>query len=293
MKMLKELLSALSGGGAFLELFLSCKFIKWQCRFFNFILINQIDKCDTMCHNVNTENNQEIVCMKKMFAFTLAEVLVTLGIIGVVSAMTVPSLMQNHQRKTYVTQLHQVYNLFQQAFLQYINDKNALNLHEAGLISSAEVSNFMKSYFKIVESCTDFTECFYDGSYKNMSGTDLNNWSYWPGATAPCFVLANGASVCVENSKYHTTYGHITIDINGKKGPNIAGRDLFFVTYYRDGSIDEDGIPPECRTSGVGCGSGKTNPKDVRAAVGANCSSRADAKGCFGLLLNNNWEMNY
>ncbi len=293
MKMLKVLLSVMSGGGAFLELFLSCKFIKSQCRFFNFNLINHIDKCDTMCHNVNIENNQEIVCMKKMFAFTLAEVLVTLGIIGVVSAMTVPSLMQNHQRKTYVTQLHQVYNLFQQAFLQYINDKNALNLHEAGLISSAEVSNFMKSYFKIVESCTDFTECFYDGSYKNMSGTALANGNYWPGAVAPCFVLANGASVCVENSKYHTTYGHITIDINGKKGPNIAGRDLFFVTYYSDGSIDEDGIPPSCRTSGTGCGSGKTNPKDVRAAVGATCSSRTDAKGCFGLLLNNNWEMEY
>ena len=50
-------------------------------------------------------------------AFTLAEVLVTLGIIGVVSAMTVPSLMQNHQRKTYVTQLHKVYNELQQAAL--------------------------------------------------------------------------------------------------------------------------------------------------------------------------------
>lgn len=37
-------------------------------------------------------------------AFTLAEVLVTLGIIGVVSAMTVPTLMQNYQRKSYVTQ---------------------------------------------------------------------------------------------------------------------------------------------------------------------------------------------
>ena len=43
-------------------------------------------------------------------AFTLAEVLVTLGIIGVVSAMTVPTLMQNYQRQSYVTQLHKVYN---------------------------------------------------------------------------------------------------------------------------------------------------------------------------------------
>ena len=231
--------------------------------------------------------------MKKIFAFTLAEVLVTLGIIGVVSAMTIPTLMQNHQRKTYVTQLHQVYNLFQQAFLQYTNDKNALNLHEAGLTSVAEVNNFMKTYFKVVQSCTNFTDCFYNGQYKNLNGTNLTNGNYWTGSNAPCFVLANGASVCVEHSKYHTSYGHITIDINGKSGPNIAGRDLFFVSYYNDGSIDEEGIPPSCRTSGTGCGSGKTNPKDVRAAIGTGCASRGDAKGCFGLLLNDNWEMNY
>lgn len=232
--------------------------------------------------------------MKKIFAFTLAEVLVTLGIIGVVSAMTVPTLMQNHQRKTYVTQLHQVYNLLSQAFLEYMNDKNALNLHEAGLTSSAEIKNFMNNYFKIVKSCTNFTDCFYDGTYKNMNGTNLTNGSYWAGSSnAPCFVIANGASLCLEHSKYHTSTGHITIDINGKAGPNVAGRDLYFVTYYKDGTIDEDGIPPECRTSGTSCGSGKTNAKDVRTAIGANCATRSDAKGCFGLILNNNWEMPY
>ena len=46
------------------------------------------------------------VRMKNKLGFTLAEVLVTLGIIGVVSAMTVPTLMQNYQRQSYVTQLH-------------------------------------------------------------------------------------------------------------------------------------------------------------------------------------------
>ena len=59
-------------------------------------------------------------------AFTLAEVLVTLGIIGVVSAMTVPTLMQNYQRQSYVTQLHKVYNELTQAFLQFKNDRNAI-----------------------------------------------------------------------------------------------------------------------------------------------------------------------
>lgn len=227
------------------------------------------------------------------FAFTLAEVLVTLGIIGVVSAMTVPTLMQNHQRKTFVTQLQQVYNLFSQAFSQYITDKNALNLHEAGLTSVAEVKNFINNYFKVTKSCSAFTDCFTSEKYHNLNGNELTNTSYWPSTNAPCFVLANGASICMEHSKHHTSYGHITIDVNGAQGPNIAGRDLYFVSYYNDGSIDEDGIPPSCKLSGTGCGSGKTAAKDVRTAIGATCKTRKDAKGCFGLILNNNWEMDY
>ena len=103
-------------------------------------------------------------------AFTLAEVLVTLGIIGVVSAMTVPTLMQNHQRKTYVTQLHKVYNEMQQAFLQEITDKNALNLKEAGLTTDEAVVNFMKKRFKVIQDCEDkFEPCFAD-EYSSMDG---------------------------------------------------------------------------------------------------------------------------
>ena len=67
--------------------------------------------------------------------FTLAEVLVTLGIIGVVSAMTVPTLMQNYQKKSYVTQLHKFYNELTQALPQYQADINEVNLKEAGFTS--------------------------------------------------------------------------------------------------------------------------------------------------------------
>ena len=84
-------------------------------------------------------------------AFTLAEVLVTLGIIGVVSAMTVPSLMQNHQRKTYVVQLHKAYNELSQASVQYLTDNNAINLNEAGLTDINAFDDFMNNYFKIVK----------------------------------------------------------------------------------------------------------------------------------------------
>ena len=67
--------------------------------------------------------------------------------------MTVPSLMQKHQRKTYVTQLHKVYTEVQQASLQYMADKNAINLREAGLTNSGKMKDFLTGYFKVVNDC--------------------------------------------------------------------------------------------------------------------------------------------
>ena len=94
----------------------------------------------------------------------------TLGIIGVVSAMTVPTLMQNHQRKTYVTQLHKVYNELNQAFRYFKNDNNALTLLESGLSNQAAVNNFLRTYFKTVTICDTLEEpCVYDAKYKILT----------------------------------------------------------------------------------------------------------------------------
>lgn len=49
------------------------------------------------------------------FGFTLAEVLITLGVIGVVAVMTMPTLIQNHQKQETVTKLKKVYSLVNQA----------------------------------------------------------------------------------------------------------------------------------------------------------------------------------
>ena len=123
-------------------------------------------------------------------AFTLAEILVTLGIIGVVSAMTVPALMQNHQRKTYVTQLHKVYNEMSQALLQYQNDKNALNLKEAGLTSNLSIDSFITQYFKVVQTCDSITGCL-ASAYKTMNGTAYKIMT----TDLKSYVLSSGAAI--------------------------------------------------------------------------------------------------
>ena len=218
----------------------------------------------------------------KSAAFTLAEVLVTLGIIGVVSAMTVPTLMQNYQRQSYVTQLHKTYNEFSQAILRFQTDRNAVNLTEAGLTSQEVCNNLMTSYFKTTQTCENsLTPCFAD-SYKTLQGgtIDFNiNTSY---------VLASGASVRFMYAQVGNginKIANITVDVNGKKGPNILGRDLFWMALYNDGVIDDydykspaplseslrnDAYDTYCQGSGV-----------------------VPGYGCFGRILNNNWEMNY
>ena len=237
----------------------------------------------------------------KSAAFTLAEVLVTLGIIGVVSAMTVPTLMQNYQRQSYVTQLHKTYNEFTQAFLQYKNDRNALWLTEAGHTRHQDMMPFMKQYFKVVQECgTTSTPCF-ASSYKNQNGgtyvvDTLNRGGTYYG------VLASGVSFGImydaldTGTIYTDDFSYrIVVDINGKKGPNIYGRDLFVMYVFPDGVIDVYQANPACRENNS-CLSGKTNVTDWRESVAANCTSATGEvwhDGCFARILNDNWQMNY
>ena len=222
------------------------------------------------------------VNMKRMRAFTLAEVLVTLGIIGVVSAMTVPSLMQNYQRQSYVTQLHKVYNEFSQALLRYQNDKNAINLTEAGLNSQAQMNSFVSSYFKVVQTCTNsLTPCFIEqNTYKKISGVSLSSSAF---AVTNSYVLASGASIRFLYSPSGDKIGNIMVDINGQKGPNIQGRDLFTIAVFKNGMMDDKG---------------DTAPlsKDTRDSLYTTyCSTSVENGpwGCFGKILNDNWEMTY
>ena len=222
--------------------------------------------------------------------FTLAEVLVTLGIIGVVSAMTVPTLMQNYQKKSYVVQLHKVYNEIQQASLQYQTDRNAINLKEAGLISQENVSNWIRNYFKVIQDCgQDISPCFPISVYKKIDGSTYKFYDS-PQENSNSFVLASGTSILVEVVNLPSSQIAISfaIDINGKQGPNIVGRDFFNMYLYNNNVIDDYDITNVNTTAPL--------DKDIRESNFIKaCSSSASnlGHGCLGKILNDNWEMNY
>ena len=230
----------------------------------------------------------------KSAAFTLAEVLVTLGIIGVASAMTVPTLMQNYQRQSYVTQLHKVYNELSQALLRYQTDKNAINFKEAGLSGSEAYTEFQKNYFKVVQDCgTTQTPCF-ASSYKKMSGSSTNFKCKYG-----CMSLASGAAIGGYGDGTNGVY-EIVVDVNGQKGPNIFGRDAFTMYIYTAQNVIDDLAlknPDDMNDSTWDSESSVPLTQDQREK-NFQRACQGDAKpgewhGCFGKILNDNWQMNY
>ncbi len=203
--------------------------------------------------------------------FTLAEVLVTLGILGIVSAMTMPTLVSSHQKKIYSTQLHKVYTETLQALTMVMDEKNALSLTEAGLTSTGALNDFIKEHFNVVQTCTDkLAPCFGD-SYTLLNGNTYNI----DGHISTSHALASGAAVRPLYSRQGEKVFNFLVDVNGAKRPNRLGRDTFYMAVYNNGTIDtfKSGANPPLT-------------EEQRNSAGSEW-------GPFGYMLNNNWEMNF
>ena len=162
-------------------------------------------------------------------AFTLAEVLITLGIIGVVAAMTMPSLIQNYQEKATVTKLKKCYSLVSQAYVSILNDEGGSDTLQAG--DDLEMMEKFGKYLKYQKTCGRNKGCFPNVTYKSVTG---NGYSKWEDDTTyrSRAILTDGTLIMfnfnalVNNSD--NFYAQIYVDINGFKGPNQLGRDFFY-----------------------------------------------------------------
>ena len=234
---------------------------------------------------------------QRRFGFTLAEVLVTLGIIGVVSAMTVPSLIQNHQRSSYAVSAHKVYNEMQQALTQYLTDNNSVGINETGL-TNADLDNsvlpFMKKYFKVVNDCGDKTTPCFANNYKSLSGTSITAGRK---ETLRCVTIASGASICMQRftGDSDTGFGYIYVDTNGPKGPNIGCRDYWRMFYFSDASVDGYRLSPGCKKDGTKCPNGGTLQAQREYDWSAGCGDPNDPEDIDGIgrLIGNGWVMDY
>ena len=202
--------------------------------------------------------------MKKLNAFTLAEVLITLGIIGVVAAMTLPTLIQNHQKQVYATQLKKSINVFENMLNKMKADEGVTELDQLELFSKGichdwdscdgfDGSNYadfsviqetIAKYLKTAKICkvgectaTYKVETFKTKDNKTLTCGYSGNMSKWLG-----FYSTDGAIYYVTSGAFSDL--SVTIDVNGEKGPNIFGRDVF--PFYEDGYNQEFRTADDC-----------------------------------------------
>ncbi len=234
---------------------------------------------------------------KNQKGFTLAEVLITLTIIGVVAALTIPNLIAYYQKNQYVTQLKKVYTQMSQAVKLLMVDESVDTVSKTSLLSNIDspteeqikqnMGTFLKKYFKVIKDCgTEFSNhtsaCFAD-KYTNINGTEIYPLT---GIAGYSVITADGTSMAIGIG--YAGIPEVFVDINGPKRPNVGGRDLFSFSIYYDGSI-EDGIAPSYRQ-----GQQPISAYEAREIKFEEyCFSMSYGQGCFGKILNDNWKMDY
>lgn len=168
--------------------------------------------------------------------FTLAEVLITVGIIAIVAAMTMPTLIANYQKKVisvrlknFVSTFSQAYNMAiakhgDPAYWEYCNIKSGNSFCSE---RDGNASQNIISSLKAIEYSNNLTEIYkqtvYNGALKVNAGA--SSWS-----VMKCWQLADGALLFSMIDRKKDNGSIITsfhVDVNGMSGPNKYGKDIF------------------------------------------------------------------
>ena len=225
--------------------------------------------------------------LEKKAAFTLAEVLITLGVIGIIAILTIPSTVKNYKNKLYVSQLKKVYSQLTDATTSMVNDEHANNFYETtgGVKNSCSDADkgtcekgpgyFLTTYLKNIKvNCKTGTKTCLANTYNSADGNEIRTvfGDY-------CVQTTNGASICMAYDE-ESNFDKILVDVNGTSEPNIIGKDVFVMKVKTDGSItdlssDEDD-----------CNKGSTDDEDARTDV------EKYASGCLTKVINAGWQIN-
>ena len=170
-------------------------------------------------------------------SFTMAEVLITLGIIGIIAAMTLPALINKYQEVQFKSAYKKAYadlsNAFQSGFINQEFTRTA----QYEKAATEEEFNLMKNKFKVLTDCgnKDIHRCWKKGdtvcggscsSGNSDDGIDMDNGAPYDNRNS-CFIDGSGRSWCTF-SKSENIY---LVDTNGFSNPNRFGKDRWIFTF--------------------------------------------------------------
>ena len=199
----------------------------------------------------------------KQFAFTLAETLVVMGIIGVVAALTIPNLNQSTGDREKVAKVKKIYSNLNDAYDRatavygpietwFVNDTD-------GKAYSERFANRITEFMKISKDCgTTPNGCFAstiflgeimpieEGLWTSVSGNSKN------------YLLADGIAISFESYNRfsiswiagYNSISLIAVDIDGQKGPSEYGKDIFLFGIYENSGLIPIRLTDEARKYG-------------------------------------------
>ena len=244
---------------------------------------------------------------KEFSAYTLAELIITLTILGVISVITISNALNNFDKKQIIVRLKIAYSALSRAVeaaevengpssewasKTILNDNNGNAYNGCSSNQSDTLYALNKSFFdtyiapnmNVLQTCrygNANTKCFatidnkingifiYDKTKEEPSCYNYANNSYQ-------FMLKNGISYAIawDNISKHFK---INVDVNGpNKGKSVLGEDVFVFV------IDSKGLHPYGDATGGNC-------KNGNIASGAQGTGGGKA-ACAGYIIGNNWK---
>ena len=208
--------------------------------------------------------------LRKNLAFTLAEVLITLGIIGVVAAMVIPSLINSYQKKINIIKLKKAYSEFVSAVKLSEVQNGDLAGWDFNLSSTDFTEKYLFAYWRLKKDTANKVKNKL--RYKTLFGDFLRDNDLVSGSKTNVYTIPSGATLFIDSYK-HPDNKYFSIDINGDSGPNISGKDYFHFCLSRD-----LGVIPQWY------GKSESVLKD-------KCYNTDNSSGCGALIMYNDWEL--
>jgi len=189
-------------------------------------------------------------------AFTLAEVLITLLIIGIVASIIIPGLIADTQEQEFKVAWKKSYAEINQAINLVIHDNGGTLANMCGTYNTGCIVNTFRQYLNTTQICPSNENNICMQTPKLLSGNSFSavDSNVINSSASSVFKLTNGALVLI---RWHAgdcafTFnnnkcGWIMVDVNGYKGPNVIGRDVYSISilpnrilpYGADGAYNE------------------------------------------------------
>src|SRR5574344_602255 len=256
---------------------------------------------------------------RRKVAFTLAEVLITLGIIGVVAALTLPSLIENHNKKVWTTALQKNYSVIEQGFQKMKSDDGVDNLEDttafssmsgdcsfnirSGTTVSSGCESFLpelKKYFNVnVVTAPDYQTYNLNGvKWGDYTGRQLLAFPDGTVMMRASFHKTAGSSDYAAQIKaaggHMLTYqGFFDIDVNGFKKPNTYGRDIFSFDIGGDGKLYPEGGKDISLFSSGFMMLQYWRKDSSRCGTPENSNATKALGYCAARIMENGWKMDY